>query len=371
MKTQLLRNWTRILISFGVTLVLTSTNFVFALEPGKAEVKFNYQYERPLALGEVSNKIYMVVPIYKSEHERMVAGKRKIESLRTALDIKMSNDQMIVKTDENKEIIRVKDERYRFKLYIPSGMVKFRDTRLYNELSDKDADRKVMTEDQARRWARNVLNKLISAKLIEEDQLLFDATRVSFRKERSAAGAQQGEKGKYAPSEMKLADVRVFVPRTINGLGVSGEGVNIVFDKSGRVAGLDLFWRDLRQERETLPLQLGMNDARNRFERSIKLPPGSQVNVIANDLVYFDPSKRDAVAFLEPAYIFVYVTRVPISDRRDEYRVSKVLHQIYPAVEHGREQIPSERKKRLQEIGKEYQMEHPEKAEPGKARENE
>jgi hypothetical protein len=357
------------LLAFFTALLLSGLNSAFAQEESGSKVKFIYQYERPRALGEMPDKIHMVVPVNKNREESLEDGKKKIERLKSALGIKMYKKNTAEKINKYKDVLRVKDTRYRFKLYAPSGMIKFRDTHLYNQFVDKDTDREMLTEEQAKKSATTILNRLVEAGLLAKEELLLDAARVSFRKERNAVGAEKNTKEQFQPSFMTLADARVFVSRAINGLGVSGGGVNIVLDKRGKLAGLDLFWRDLQKEKRVFPFEMRMADAKKRFEGSIKLPAGSQVSVIANELVYLDPSKRDAVSYLDPGYIFVYITRVPIEGRKDEYIVSKVLHEFYPVIAHGREQLPSEHKKRLREVGRKYQMNHPETAEPSEAHE--
>ena len=69
-----------------------------------------------------------------------------------------------------------------------------------------------------------------------------------------------------------------------------------------------------------------------------------------SDLVYYDPSKRDPVAFLEPAYLFVYRVDTPLPGS-EEFAVSKILHRVFPAVAHGRTQLESPRALRLKHFG--------------------
>lgn len=355
-------------ICFGISFALPAPQSRAQEEQGDPEIRFYYEYQRPKALGAMPRAVHMVTPAPRAK-DKVAWGKRKVERLRAALRIRLNAKETVVRIDENNEVLRIKDDRYRFKVYIASGMIKFRDTYLYNRVPEDAAQ--VLSEEAVLKRANRILSGLVDAELIERDQLLFDAARVSFRKERSAAGARETEQGRYHPGEVQLADTRVFVPRRIDGLGVSGNGVNIVLDGKGNLAGLDLFWRDLRKEQKPYPVKRRIGEAKKDFERTIHLPAGSRVNVIAAELVYYDPSKRDDVAFLEPAYLFAYVAREPVQGRQDEYRVSKVLHRIYPALDHGRRQLASERNKRLEAIGNKFEMRHPETAEPGAERENE
>jgi hypothetical protein len=178
------------------------------------------------------------------------------------------------------------------------------------------------------------------------------------------------ERGRPKPEPLEILDTRIFVPRALHGLGISGHGVRIVFDKRGAVAGLDLLWRDVAidDSRKALPVKLDMTRAKERFERDTKWPAKAQVIVRANELVYFDRSMRDPVAFLEPAYLFVYEVRVPMPGR-DVFRVSKVLHQVIPAVEHREQQLASPRAARLARLAYELERARPEKVTPAPTRE--
>ena len=357
-----------LLICFSIPLALVAPQTHAQEERGVSEIRFQYQYQRPKALGAMPRAVHMVTPAPRTK-DKVAWGKRKVERLRAALGIALNAKETVVQIDEHKEVLRIKDDRYRFKVYIASGMIKFRDTRLYNRIPEGPAE--ALSEEEARKRANRILGRLVDVGLVQKDQLLLDAARVSFRKERSAAGARESDQGRYQPGQVQLADTRVFVPRRIDGLGVSGNGVNIVLDAKGNIAGLDLFWRDLRREQKPYPVKRRIGEAKKDFERSIHLAAGSRVDVIAAELVYYDPSKRDDVAFLEPAYLFAYVAREPVQGRRDEYRVSKVLHRIYPALDHGRRQLASERKKRLEAIGYRFERRHPETAEPGTDTEDE
>jgi len=244
-------------------------------------------------------------------------------------------------------------------------MVKFRDTKLYNQDSEEQKNLNALDEETALRRAKQVLDKLVSHGLVQPEQLLINSPRFSHNKARGNPGRLPNQTGRPKPGPIEILDTRIFIPRAAGGLGVSGQGVRIVFDKRGEVAGLDLLWRDFEidKSKKPLPVKLVMEEAIKRFQTELKAPDNAEVDVIANDLVYFDPSMRDSVAFLEPGYLFVYLVKVPIKGR-DEFRVSKILHRLIPAVDHGMKQLPSPRKERLQKLHREMELPRPEKTTP-------
>lgn len=311
--------------------------------------QFEYRYKRPAELGPLPDSIALVVPVATTEAAQ-VMGERKARQLAEALGIPFDPRTTVRQVDQWNEILRLKDDRYRFKVYVPSGMVKFRDTRLYNQTPAEEEKLPALAPDSALARARVVLRRLHDAGLVNEAELAFGIAQVSHRREQGARGARQGERGRPSVPPAAVADTRVFVPRVIHGLGVSGNGVRITFTKRVEVAGIDLLWRDLASERQRLPVKVSLREARAQFERSAGVPAGAVVDVIADELVYFDPSMRDAVAFLEPGYLFVYRVRVPVKDRPNEFRVSKVLHWLISAVDHGRQPLPSARAARLAEL---------------------
>ena len=244
-------------------------------------------------------------------------------------------------------------------------MVKFRDTKLYNQDSEEQKSLNALDDETALRRAKQMLDKLAGHGLVQPEQLLINSARFSHSKARGNPGRLPNQTGRPKPGPIEVLDTRIFIPRAVDGLGVSGHGVRIVFDKRGEVTGLDLLWRDFEidKSKKPLPVKLVMEEAIKRFETELKAPSNAKVDVIANELVYFDPSMRDSVAFLEPGYLFVYQVKVPI-EGRDEFRVSKVLHRLIPAVDHGLKQLPSPRKERLQKLHREIELPRPEKISP-------
>jgi hypothetical protein len=92
----------------------------------------------------------------------------------------------------------------------------------------------------------------------------------------------------------------------------------------------------------------------------LRAPQGSLVEVSVNELVYRDPSTRDAVSFLEPGFLFVYQVKTPLPDRPGVFAVSKKLQGFVPAVEHDLKQLASMRQARLAELRKRYgKADHP------------
>jgi hypothetical protein len=313
------------------------------------DVKFDYNYERPAALGEIPAEVAMptALPAPKYDFEQALArGETKALKLAQVLGVKLQVDRQTRSVDQHGEVLRIKDGRYRLKVYVPSGMVKFRDTKLYNQDPEDEKLLPVMSDEEAVRKTRDLMKSLAQAELLEADQLLDSDVHISHRREQDVRGANQGERGRPDIRPAPMADTRVFVPRAVNGVGISGHGVQITYSKGGQVAGLDLYWRDLAFEVPPLRIRFSLDEVKKRFEESLVLPRNAQVEVQASDLVYFDPSKRDPVAFLEPAFLFVYRVRTPLPDS-EEFAVSKVLHAVIPAVAHGRTQLESPRALRL------------------------
>jgi hypothetical protein len=333
-----------------------------APQPPEVRASVTYSYDRPRGLADQPKAAALAIPAVAGEDARSAAEKKAF-SLAAAIEIPLARDEAEQTIDEVGEIFRVKDDRYRFKVYVSSGMVKFRDTELYNQTPKEEQDLSPLTGETAIARAEEVLERLATAGLVELDELLLPAARIYFRKEQSYRGAELGESGRPRPGPAEVADIRVFVPRAINGVGVSGHGVRMVFTKRKALAGLDLLWRDVRLDNTERPVDLTMAQAKERFEKSLDLPENARVEVTVNELVYFDPSMRDPVAFLEPVYLFVYQTRVPTREG-SEFRVSKMLHHVIPATDHGDVQLPSRRAARLAELQRTLDTKRPEKIAP-------
>lgn len=324
---------------------------------------FSYRYDRPEVLRALPESAAFVLPAAAEDTTPDVARQRVLR-LASALGVDLNPQAVSEQVDPDGETARFTDGRYRFKVYRPSGMVTFRDTRLYNRTLDDQSDLSALSEREALDRARDVLNRLVEARLVVEDQLLMRVPHVSHRKGRGGAG-NTGDGEEPPPLRpVEVLDTRVFVPRAIDGLGVSGHGVRLVFDRRGTLAGLDLMWRDLEVEERKRPVRFSMAEARERFEREFEVQVDAQVDVQAHDLVYYDPSPRVPVAFLEPSYLFVYRVLVPREGTDGEFRISKILHRVIPAVAHDREQLPSPREQRLRRLGEDNVQERPPEAVP-------
>lgn len=313
------------------------------------QVSFEYTYARPEGLSELPEQLPLSSTLLNQE-ERIAAGERRVQRLAQALGIPLDTLNMVQRVDSVEEVMRLSYEQYRFKVYLPSGMISFRDTTLYNSTSEAEAQAGPLSEDEAVELARTVSLVLIDAGLVNESELLFEAPRISFRKEGEVAGAVQGQQGRPQLQPSRRMDARVFVARVLVGVGVSGQGIRFTFSNTGRLTGLDFLWRELRLDHETsYALRMDMAGAMNRFEQSIDVPAESNVNVLVNELVYYDPSMRDPLNYLEPVYLFVYVVKTPIRDQ-DEFIVSKKLHHVIPAVEHSGTQLVPPRERRYEQL---------------------
>ncbi|MGR8981515.1 MAG: hypothetical protein ACU84H_15695 [Gammaproteobacteria bacterium] len=333
-------------------------------EKPPTQAHFTYHYKRPSELGPIPKEIRLALPSIAPE-KALEQGEQKARRLADALGVKLDPQKLTRHVDTNNEIMTLRDDGYRFKIYARSGMVKFRDTKLYNRDLDEQKSLNVLDDETALKRANQMLDKLAIHGLVQSEQLLVNSARFSHNKARGNPGRLPNQTGRPKPGPIEVLDTRIFIPRAVDGLGVSGHGVRIAFDKRGEVTGLDLLWRDLEidKSRQPLPVKLIMEEAIKRFQAELKAPIGAEVDVIANELVYFDPSMRDSVAFLEPGYLFVYLVKVPV-EGRDEFRVSKVLHRLIPAVDHGMKQLPSPRKERLQKLRRKMELPRPQKISP-------
>lgn len=334
--------------------------------------EFAYSYPRPLGLRDSFKGERIIMPVVP-QPSTLESGERKVEGLAQALGIKLEDSRKTRRVDRHGEVARLADGRFRFKIYVPSGMIRFRDTTLHNLTSEDDAELKPPTREQALQWARTVASSLSKVGLLDERELLFQGAHISFRREGDVLGAVQGQQGRAPLRASRPLDTRVFIPRVINGIGVSGHGLQMTFTHSGKLTGLDLMWRDLQlDERVAFPLKVTKESAKREFERHVRRAnPGARIEVLVEELVYFDPAKRDAVNFLEPAYLFVYIVRTAIPGKGESV-VSKKLHYVVRAVEHGRVQLPSARQKRYEELASRLGMKRPDKLPvPAKIREDE
>lgn len=319
-----------------------------------------YSYNRPQGLKEPPAQLSLALPTVDRE-KAPEAAEKKAAKLAATLKVRLSPDKKTRTIDKAGEILRVKDHRYRFKVYIPSGTIKFRDTALYNQTLEEETKLPPLSQEKALELARKICQSLVAAELVREEELLLKAARFSFRRENDTAGATQGQQESPELKSARTLDTRVFIPRVLGGVGVSGHGVRLTFTRAGKLAGLDLLWRDIKLDQQnSYSVSLDMSKAKQLFEKGLTLPPDAEVNVSVNELVYYEVSMREPVNFLEPVYLFVYEARVPI-EGRNEFAVSKLLHRILPAIDHGRIQAVSSREIRLKEVQTRLRTERPEK----------
>ena len=324
--------------------------------PDPAAVRFEYTYRRPPGLPPLPGRIAFAVPARKEGAGDAASLEKRALSLAAALGRPLPAGKAPQrKRDAAGEVLRLTGGSTRLKVYLPSGMVRFRDSRYYNR---EDLPGEPLGRERAVAESRRILSKVAAAGLLSEKELLYDAVRLSSRMAQSGPGAPEGSTGRKKFDPARAVDTRVFVPRVLSGVAVSGQGVRLTFAPGGRLAGLDLLWRELGVEAEAQPLAVTPGQARERFEKAVSAPPGASVNVSVNELVYYDPSMREPVGFLEPAYLFVYEVRTPIAGR-DEFRVSKRLHHVVSALDHDRRQVVSPRDQRLQRLEAKLRQERP------------
>jgi hypothetical protein len=308
--------------------------------------KFSYPAEIPLLIADATSGD-------KSEG--------KMAAIAKVLGVRLNFERTKTKNAKDGETREYFDGTRRWKVYPRSGMIKYIDQPLYNTLEAGLGSRRALSEDDAMAVAKRLIHGLASAGLIDEAQVLWDAPHVYYSRTQGSTGRPKNGTAKRKTTSIRDVDTRVFLPRIVNGIPVSGDNVRIVFTPRGRVSSLNLMWRDLQIGPKNYRRTLAMERAKETFERSLRAPQGSLVEVSVNELVYRDPSTRDAVSFLEPGFLFVYVVKTPLRDRPGVFAVSKKLQSFVPAIEHEVKQMPSMRKARLAELMKRYRkVEHPE-----------
>lgn len=314
-----------------------------------AKTEVIYQYQPPVAFKHPDQ-----IPLLISEARGLTKEglESKLTRLARALNVRSDFSRAKLKVAKDGETSVYSDQAHRWKVYPRSGMIKYQDVTVYNKIPRGFASSEALSEERAMGHARELVKRLNDAGVISESEILWDAPHVYFSKLQGSTGRPR--RGFAQPQVTKVyhLDTRVFLPRIREGVPVSGDNLRLVFTSEGRLASLNLMWRDLTIGRETYQRRIDMNRAKEQFERSLKVPDGSRVEVSVNELTYFDPSPRDPVAFLEPVYLFVYTVKTPIKEKPGVFSVSKKLSKVIPAIEHGREQLPSMRKARLGELAK-------------------
>ncbi len=310
-----------------------------------------YQYRPPVTFKHPEQ-----LPLLISESRELTRAdiEGKLTRLARALNVRFNFAGARVKMAKDGETAVYSDRVQRWKVYPRSGMIRYEDLRLYNAIPKDFATRQALSEEKAISLARDIVRRLEAGGVINRSEVLWDASQVYFSKLQGSTG--RPERGPAEPklTEVYNLDTRVLLPRIKEGVPVSGDNLRLVFNADGRVASLNLMWRDLKTGPQAYRRRVDMNGAKEQFERALNVPRGSRVEVSANELTYFDPSPRDPVAFLEPVYLFVYTVRTPIKEKPGVFSISKKLWRVIPAVEHGQVQLPSLRKARLAELAKRY-----------------
>ncbi len=322
--------------------VAAVTALLVALGTGPlAAAQITYGYERPAALGPLPQTVALALAATEGGVSQATA-EEKARALAKVLDVSLDSDRLERGRDGTGEVAHLRSGRHLFTVLLPSGMARYRDLGRHNRTLATDSPAPALAPEKAMGMARSLIGRLARAGLVSSDELQLELARVSHRKGATDAGPT-------SRGEPQVLDTRVFVPRVIDGLGVSGHGVQFTFANNGELTAVDLRWRELRGAQERRSLAVTLEAARERFEGALEVSVDSRVEVTVSDLVYYDPSPRDPVAFLEPAYLFVYRVLTPIEDS-EEFIVSKLLHEVIPAVQHDLRQIASPRQERLQII---------------------
>jgi hypothetical protein len=310
-----------------------------------------YQYQPPVTFKH-PDRIPLLVSESKALNRAEVEG--KLTRLATALNVRFNFTEAKLTADKYAETSVYSDRMQRWKVYPRSGMIRYEDVQSYNVIPKDFATKQAPSEEKAMALARDIVERLDNARVINRSEILWDAPRVYYSKLQGSTGRPQRGKAEPELTAIYNTDTRVFLPRIKEGIPVSGDNLRLVFTPEGRLASLNLMWRDLKTGPQTYQRRLDMSQAREEFERSLNVPRGSRVEVSVNELTYFDPSPRDAVAFLEPVYLFVYTVKTPIKEKPGVFSISKKLSRVIPAVEHGQAKLPSIRKARLAELAKKF-----------------
>lgn len=335
------------LTCFALSLTSCATRAANTVPEQRERLTVNYQYKRPFEFA-YPNEIPVLLPDATSVEK----SESKMAAVAKALGVRFNLERTNTKSPRDGETREYRDNTRRWKLYPRSGMIKYVDQTLYNQLPARLASQRFLSETEAISAAKLLVRRLANAKLLDEAQVLWNAPHVYYSKMQGSTGRPKNGKATRRTTPVRNVDTRVFLSRIVNGIPVSGDNIRIVFTPGGRVSSLNLMWRDLHIGQKNYRRTLDMERAKDTFQRSLRAPQGSRVEVLVNELVYRDPSTRDAVSFVEPGYLFVYSVKTPLPDRPGVFVVSKKLQAFVPAVDHDLKQLASMRKARLAELAK-------------------
>lgn len=311
---------------------------------GAEAENFIYQYKPPIEFKQPRQMSLLRPLSSKADKELM---ERKISAMAEALAVDFKLTDAHIKLSPDGETAVYFYGPHRFKAYPYAGMVKYSNRRLYNAIPQDFENRPAVEPDKAVGLARELVERLAEKGLLDKSEVLIQAPHVYFRKLGQDTGGPEGGGQPAESAPPHNMDTRVFLSRVVQGVPVSGNGLRFVFTPQGQLASLNLMWRDLEADGKKYPRRLDLEEAKKQFEGSIKVPNNARVEVSVSELVYLDPSPRDPVTFLEPGYLFVYVVKTPLEDRKDVFAVSRKLPLFVPAIEHDLAQRPSLRKERL------------------------
>jgi hypothetical protein len=344
-----------LLTCFALSVTSCATRAANTGPEQRERMTVNYQYQPPVKFAYPTE-----IPLLLADPTSADKSESKMTAIAKALRVRLNFEKTKTKNPKDGETREYLDGTRRWKVYPRSGMIKYVDQTLYNRLPAGLASRRALSEDEATSAAKRLIHRLASAGLIDEAQVLWDAPHVYYSRMQGSTGRPKNGTAKRKTTPIRDVDTRVFLPRIVNGIPVSGDNVRIVFTPRGEVSSLNLMWRDVQIGPKNYRRTLDMDRAKETFQRSLRAPQGSLVEVSVNELVYRDPSTRDAVSFLEPGFLFVYQVKTPLPDRPGVFAVSKKLQGFVPAVEHDLKQLASMRQARLAELRKRYgKADHP------------
>ncbi len=345
-----------LLTCFALSVTSCATRAANTSSEQRERMTVNYQYQPPVKFAYPNE-----IPLLLADPASGDKSESKMAAIAKVLGVRLNFEKTKTKNPRDGETREYFDGTRRWKVYPRSGMIKYVDQTLYNRLPAGPASRRALSGDEAIAATKRLIRRLASVGLIDEAQVLWDAPHVYNSRMQDSTGRPKNGIGKRKTTAVRDVDTRVFLPRIVNGIPVSGDNVRIVYTPRGEVSSLNLMWRDVQIGPKNYRRTLDMDRAKDTFQRSLRAPQGSLVEVSVNELVYRDPSTRDAVSFLEPGFLFVYTVKTPLPDRPGVFRVSKKLQSFVPAVEHDRKQLASMRKARLAELRKRYgKANHPE-----------
>ena len=212
---------------------------------------------------------------------------------------------------------------------------------------EREATAEPPTRERSLALAQVLLDRLDAKGVLQRSEVLSADAVVSYTYKQEGPGGSPGETFR-GPLPARKVNTRVKYYRAVHGIPVSGSFVKVVFADSEEVAILEVAWRPVLADATSggsSTVTIGKDDARAMFERSLNaesLAPGSRVKVLVEELVYDDSEPLDAVNFLEPGFLFIYIVRTPKLGSVDEFVVSKKLHRFFPVTKHGESKWPSQ-----------------------------